>query len=334
MNRDELVRARGESWKRLEYLVQEAQELRGAVGVTPAELKELSELYRALAGDLMRVQRDKLGSDLERQLHSLAARAHNALYAGTSIGQRFEFLDIIRDFPGALRRNLRFFALATALFYGPFFIGGFAAYKDESYAQAVMSSDQLDRTEKMYEEAPSGRDAGTDATMTGFYVYNNVGIAFRCFATGIAFGLGSFFFLFFNGLSIGVVFGHLIREGLATNILSFVSTHGPWELTAIVISGAAGMQMGWAMVLTRGRTRLGNLQAHGLELLRQIGGAAVFLLLAAVLEAWVSPSSLPIPTKYGLGAVGWLFVATIIIGVGRDRPLPEDVVKLKASQQR
>ena len=88
------------------------------------------------------------------------------------------------------------------------------------------------------------------------------------------------------------------------------------------------------MVITDGRTRLGSLQVHGLELLRQVGGAAAFLLLAALLEAWVSPSSLSISLKYGLGAVGWLLVTVIIVGWGRDRAPPEDVIRLQESRKK
>jgi hypothetical protein len=96
--------------------------------------------------------------------------------------------------------------------------------------------------------------------MAGFYVYNNVGIAFRCFATGVLFGIGSAFFLVYNGLMMGRWRArHRRRHG--KNLLTFTCGHGAFELTAIVISGAAGMVMGYALVDTRGRTRFGSLRA-------------------------------------------------------------------------
>lgn len=330
MTRDELFRSRQDSWSRLSFLLSRADSSRGVRRLAPAEIRELSELYRSLATDLMRVRRDKLGADLERHLDALANRAHNALYAGSGVGNRVKPIELLLDFPSSVRRNLKFFLIATALFYLPGALAGFAAYVDESYALAVMTTEQLESMEKMYSAAdPNNRDANTDAFMTGFYVHNNVGIAFRCFATGLAFGLGSMFYLLYNGLFIGVVFGHLARTGLGEQIFSFVSTHGPWELTAIVISGAAGIQMGYALVSTKGRTRLGNLQAHGLELLRQISGAGVFLLIAALLEGNVSPSALPVTAKYILGVTGWILVFGILFFGGAGRPLPPDVVALR-----
>lgn len=330
MNREELVRSRRERWNTLARLLSKAEAVRGMHTLGPAGVKEMAELYRALAGDLMLVRREKLGADLERYLDNLASRAHNALYAGTSVGQRTSLLSMFLDFPAALRRNLRFFLIALALFYVPGAVAGYASYVDEGYALAVMSSEQLQSMEQMHSKGhKDGRAADTNASMTGFYVWNNVGIAFRCFATGVLFGLGPVFFLLYNGLVMGVVFGHLARTGYGENIFSFVSTHAPWELTAIVISGAAGLQMGFALVKTYGRTRAGNLQAHGLEVLRQVAGAAAFLVIAALLEAWYSPSSLPPVVKYYSGLVGWILVAGIIAFAGRNRSLPEDVIALR-----
>lgn len=331
MTRDELVRQRGPSWRRLQDLLLEAEQAAGAKRLGPEGIRDLAELYRSLASDLMRVRRDKLGADLERHLDGLASRAHNALYAGSS-AQSFNLRTLLLDFPPALRRNGRFFALACLLFFGPFFVAGFAAYSDETYALAVMSPGQLESMESMHSQGHAdGRAADQNAGMTGFYVMNNVGIAFRCFATGILFGLGPLYFLLSNGITIGVVLGHLVRVGHGENILSFISTHGPWELTAIAIAGAAGLQMGFSMVRTGGRTRLGNLQAHGPELLRQVGGAAAFLGLAALIEAWYSPSSLPPIVKYISGGIGWVLVFGIIGFAGRGRRIPADVRALEGT---
>jgi uncharacterized membrane protein SpoIIM required for sporulation len=163
-----------------------------------------------------------------------------------------------------------------------------------------------------------GRASGEGAMMTGFYVYNNVGIAFRCFATGIFFGLGSAFFLVFNGLSIGTVLGYVVSIGYGQNILSFIVTHSPFELTAIVISGAAGLQMGHALVATGGETRLGSLRRQGPAILPRVMGAAAMLLGAAMIEGLWSGSSVPIPAKYGVGAAMMVLVALYLSLAGRE----------------
>jgi uncharacterized membrane protein SpoIIM required for sporulation len=326
MNREALIAARREAWARLDALLRAAEQPTGVKVLGPGGVGELAGLYRGLASDLMRVRRDRLGADLEAHLDTLAARAHNALYAGSRVGGRATVLGALFDFPGAVRRNARFVALAALLFFGTGALAAVASYADESYALAVLSPGQLAQMESMYRSGQSGRSGDANAAMTGFYVWNNVGIAFRCFATGALFGLGPIFFLIFNGLTIGTVLGHLARSGYGENIFSFIFSHAPWELSAIVLSGAAGLQMGHALVVTGGRTRLGNLGSRTLELVRQVLGAAAFLLLAAGIEAWYSPSALPPEVKYATGALGWLAVALILAFGGRRRPVPEDVV--------
>ena len=126
--------------------------------------------------------------------------------------------------------------------------------------------------------------------MAGFYVYNNVGIAFRCFATGILFGTGSLFFLVYNGLVTGTAAGYVMSAGHGGNIWTFMCGHAPFELTAIVIAGGAGLQMGYALVDTGGLTRVGSLRRAAPLIARHILGAAAMLLIAALIEGFWSPS--------------------------------------------
>jgi uncharacterized membrane protein SpoIIM required for sporulation len=184
------------------------------------------------------------------------------------------------------------------LFWLPFGLGWFGTLHFNGFAERVLPTSMLESMVDSYSSGfGGGRDANTDAGMTGFYVYNNVGIAFRCFATGILFGLGSIFFLVYNGLVTGTVVGYVERSGHAENILTFMCGHSPFELTAIIIAGGAGMRMGYALLGTSGRTRLGALRAIADDLISLILGAAFFLFIAALVEGWWSPSSLPSPIK-------------------------------------
>ena len=73
----------------------------------------------------------------------------------------------------------------------------------------------------------------------------------------------------------------------------------------------------------------GDNLVQGMELMRQVTGAAFFLLVAALIEGNLSPSELPNEAKYVLGVTGWVLVALILALGGRRRALPEDVVELR-----
>jgi uncharacterized membrane protein SpoIIM required for sporulation len=225
---------------------------------------------------------------------------------------------LLVEFPVALRRNWKFFMMSLALFGVPLVLGIIIALTSEEGALQIVPAAQLQGVVDAYSQGfDEGRATGVDAGMAGFYVYNNVGIAFRCFATGILFGAGSIFFLVYNGLVIGTVTGYVAQAGFGGNILTFMCGHGPFELTAIVISGAAGLRMGYALVDTGGRTRIGSLRASAPDIARMIVGAAAMLVIAAAIEGFWSPSAAPAPVKWTFSAAFSFLVVGFLLFAGR-----------------
>jgi uncharacterized membrane protein SpoIIM required for sporulation len=162
------------------------------------------------------------------------------------------------------------------------------------------------------------RTADTDWQMFGFYIANNIGVAFQCFASGLFAGLGSLFFLAFNGAYGGAIAGYLTHKGLSDTFYSFVVTHSAFELTAIVLSGAAGLRLGHALLAPGRYTRLQSLvqAAKGCAVI--IYGVVVFLLIAAAIEAfWSSARWIPLFMKYSVAALVWAAVLSYLTLQGR-----------------
>ena len=311
----EFVAARKQAWDELDGLLSSGKGLRK---LPPASIARAASIYRAVSSDLMRAESAGYSPDVIALLDGLAARAHNTLYSAPPYRMRAVWELIAADFPRTLRRHARFFGLAVALFVLPGLVGFVGALRSRAFALRLLPADTVEQMEKGYAEGfNKGRGEGTDTAMTGFYVYNNVGIAFRCFATGILFGLGSVFFLVYNGLTIGAVGGLVTAAGHGGNLLTFVSSHGAFELTAIVISGAAGMVTGYALIDTGGRTRFGSLRRRSGDIARLVLGAACMLLIAAGLEGFWSPSPVPAPIKLTVAAALWVLVMVYLVFAGR-----------------
>ena len=138
-------------------------------------------------------------------------------------------------------------------------------------------------------------------------------------AGGVLLGIGSVFFLVFNGLVLGSVAGHLSRIGYQETFWPFGSGHGALELTAIVICGAAGLMLGHALLAPGQLTRSEALKDAASGALRLVMGAALLLVGAAFVEAFWSSSGVPNAVKYGVAGVLWLFVMGYLAagGVGR-----------------
>ena len=316
LSQDEFIARRDPDWKELDRLLGHGESLHRLGG---PGLSRAAALYRSLCADLMRSRAAHYTPDLVGYLDGLAGRAHSALYGA----QPFRFPSVValltRDFPRALRANWRFLALSAALFLIPLIIGLVGALRSESFALQVLPAAQLDAMADAYSKGFDDRGAGTNTGMAGFYVYNNVGIAFRCFATGILGGAGSLFFLLSNGLIIGTTVGYVMAQGHGGNIWTFMCTHAPFELTAIVIAGAAGLQMGYSLVATGGLSRVASLRRAAPDITRQVMGAAIMLLIAAGIEGFWSPSALPAPVKWSASAVCSIAVAVYLVFAGRDR---------------
>jgi uncharacterized membrane protein SpoIIM required for sporulation len=299
-------------WSRLERLL-DARSLR------PQDWLELAALYRAVCADLATARGAGEPTDVQGYLDELAARSHARLYAGTGGGDpRSVWTDALHGFPRELRAQAPFFLVSLVLFFGPLLVGFFGALLDPTYAARILPEEQLRSMEAAYAEDLS-RGTGGDAHMAGFYVYNNVGIALRCFATGILFGGGPLFYLVYNGLVIGTTAGHLTAAGVGGNLLTFVSGHSSWELLGICVAGAGGLRMGWALVSTAGRTRIGSLSAAAPSLYRLVLGATVMLLVAAAIEGFWSAGPVPPPGKWAFGGLQLGIVTAWLALGGRDR---------------
>jgi uncharacterized membrane protein SpoIIM required for sporulation len=96
--------------------------------------------------------------------------------------------------------------------------------------------------------ARAGRDDGTDVEMFGFYIWNNISIGFRVFASGMLVGLGPILSLGREGIRAGAVASHLQAVGHGDPFWRFVCGHAAFELTAIVIAGGAGLRLGLNLI--------------------------------------------------------------------------------------
>jgi len=210
------------------------------------------------------------------------------------------------------------------IFYGLGIFFGFLCVRHPSMVYQLLGEDAISGLEQMYNPAGDHylkpRDVSSDADMFGFYIYNNISIAFRTFAGGILAGIGSLVILCFNGVFLGAAAGHIINAGFGETFFPFIIGHSSFELTAIVLSAQAGLLLGYRLFITRGVSRAASLKSAGKTALPIISGSALMLVVAASIEAfWSSHHEFPPALRYGAGAAGWVFVIFYFVFAGRGR---------------
>jgi uncharacterized membrane protein SpoIIM required for sporulation len=320
MKQQAFERAHEEEWAAFEaYLGQLGH---GHRFRTVLNTEDFPSRYRRICHHLALARERRYTSALIRRLNEMSLRGHHALYGARTGLQRRWLHFFLAGFPRLVRGHWRSVTLATLLFYLPFCGLPFAIRSNPELAYLIEDPQSLARMEEMYrsdnEKFGRRNESDTDVYMFGFYIWNNVRITFQVFASGLLFGLGSIFFLLVNGLHGGAVAGHLTRMGLGENFWSFVITHSALETTGIVLAGAAGMKLGFALLSPGRKTRLQSMKDAARSGVTMVYGAGFMVFLAAFFEAfWSSSSLVPAIVKFGAGGALWLLVITYFLFAGR-----------------
>jgi uncharacterized membrane protein SpoIIM required for sporulation len=295
----------------------------------------LATLYRNTCEHLALARARAHPARQTARLEALTERAHQLIYRRTDYGAaRFARLFLI-DFPQAVRTHWRYVLVAGLVFTLPLVLLGIATYLDPSFILAMHDAGTVESYEQMYGPSTHAigreRSAGNDWVMFGYYIMNNISISFQCFASGIFLGLGSLFFLAYNGISAGGVAGFLTARGHGETFYSFVITHGAFELTAIVLSGAAGLRIGHALLAPGRRTRQAALEFAAADSAVLMYGVTAMLLIAAGLEAfWSSARWVPPVVKFSVGGACWALVWAYLSLQGRRRAVSAVFVEAKS----
>jgi uncharacterized membrane protein SpoIIM required for sporulation len=278
--------------------------------------------YRRVCMHLAIARERQYSSRLIDQLSTLAFRGYQQLYRAPR-GRLSALLEFIgRDFPRMVRAEAHLFWLCSLLFYLPLLMMAWLIYMEPELIYSMLGAESVESVDQMYQPGHSiraERAADSDVLMFGFYIYNNIGIGFRTFASGMLFAIGSIFILIFNGIYIGAIAGYLTERGYIETFYPFVIAHGAFELTGIVLAGVAGMRLGLALIAPGRYSRLQALKIAAARSVKIVYGVITLLLLAAFIEAfWSSQDTLPGALRYGVGALCWLLLSVYLLWAGRD----------------
>jgi uncharacterized membrane protein SpoIIM required for sporulation len=310
----ELLEKRRDNWRQLEQLCVR-MESRRRRSLDGAAVVRFAALYRAACADLALADAYQLPSNTVHYLHQLVGRAHNQLYRSRRFDLPAWGHELFQAVPRRLYRD-NCLRLAFVIFWGLFLASMMFARSSRHYSEGLVGKEQLREIQEMYEKPLDRRDSQKSSLMTGFYIQHNTSIGLECFAWGLLFGVGGLVALVFNAAQIGAIFGFMTTVGEWGNFYQFVTAHGPFELTAVVLSAAAGMRLGFSLIDTKGMSRLAALRQAGREAMPTMGAAMAMFALAGLIEAFVSPSPAPFAVKVvvALVSAGLILFYVVILG--------------------
>jgi uncharacterized membrane protein SpoIIM required for sporulation len=280
--------------------------------------------YRELTQDLNTARAHGFDPFIIERLNTLVLEGNQLLYSNPSFSLRGGADFVLRTFPRSVRSHWAGLGAAMLIFYGIAFFFGLLLVHFPAMAYEIMGEEQAWQLERMYDPTStyylSPRQVSSDADMFGFYIYNNISIAFQTFAGGILAGFGSLFVLCSNAVFLGAAAGHIINKGFGRTFFPFIIAHSAFELTAIVFSAQAGLLLGYRLFITKGLSRSASLKEAGKTALPLISGATLMLFIAAGIEAfWSSRHEFPLALRYGSGAFCWVLLIFYFLLAGREK---------------
>jgi uncharacterized membrane protein SpoIIM required for sporulation len=284
---------------------------------------EVPGRYRRLCQQLALARRRGYSAVVTDRLQQLMQRGHGVLYRTPAPRWRRAVEFLLAGFPRLVRAEKGVMLVAMALFVLPLVAMYTAIQIQPDLSSALYDPIQLAGFEEMYDpNDPSralGRDDGTDVAMFGFYIWNNVSVGFRVFASGLLAGLGPILSLATEGIRAGAVASHLQAVGHGDPFWRFVCGHASFELTAIVIAGGAGLRLGLNLIAPGQRRRIDALVEAGRHGALLCAGVLAMLVIAAFIEAfWSSIGWMPASIKYSVAAVLWTAVFVWLLAGGRN----------------
>jgi len=306
-------------WSKLESLLQQSDS-GGLKSLSRSDLQELSLLYRQTAADLAAIREDRGSVHFARYINQLLVRAHNTIYSGRKarVGAVFSFF--LDTYPAAFRRHLRHCLLATAIFAVTGVVGAVLTYQNPDFKVKLLGPqmvETIDRHEMWTHSIVGIKPLASSAIMT-----NNMSVGFTTFALGITGGLGTIYMMAFNGLLIGVIGMACHLSGMSVQLWSFVAPHGVLELPAIFIAGGAGFRIAQGLLFPGFLPRRDSLARAGIEAVQLLLGTIPILIIAGLIEAFVSPTGLAVSLKFSLAAALLVLLGSYLFGMARNsKPL-------------
>lgn len=314
-------------WKELERLTKELKSARALRRADGATIARFAALYRSVCGDLALAEERRLPPGTIRYLNDLIGVAHDLLYRRQA-GDRREFWRVF--FFDASRWLLTDAAFWTALvlFWVPFGICAVVAERNPEFARSVVGDEHTAELERTYATPFDETGAFDRVAAAAYYVQHNGGIGLRCFALGTLFAFPGLCVLAFNATTLGVSFGYMASDAVSPDVAArfaeFTTAHGPFELTAIVLSAAAGTRIGFGLIKTNGFARLDSARRAAIQASPAMVGAFLLFCGAALLEAFVSPRSSffggafgsAAAIKQGIAAISTAALVLFVVGLG------------------
>lgn len=194
------------------------------------------------------------------------------------------------DLPIVMYLSRRSMLISLIVFVSCFILGVVTSIYDPAFCKSILSSSYIDMTnENIAKGDPMAVYKSSSELETFLPIFvNNIKVDFITFFSGIFMAIGSLFIMVVNGVMVGVFQYFFIEKGLFWESFLAIWTHGTLEISAIILSGGAGLTLGKGLLFPGTHSRFQALKVSGMNGLKIIMGVAPITLIAAFIEGFLT----------------------------------------------
>ncbi len=308
MARESFTQDREPTWVELERLTSHAGSLGASDAVT------MVDRYRRTSTHLAAVRTDGADPELGTRLTRLVGNAHVAIHGQQPRNRRQLRRFFVETFPAAVWWHRRFIVISALLFFVPaLLIGAWMATSPDAVDASAPASVREAYLENDFEAYYSSDPAAQFATAV---FINNIQVAILAFAVGILLCVPTAWVLVQNGAFLGLAGGLFTAAGRWQHFWGLITPHGLLEISAIVVAGAAGFGLGWAVIAPGDRPRAEALAESGKRSVVVVIGLVLAFLVAGMIEGFVTGTDLPTAVRVGIGIVAFVMFAAWVLAYG------------------
>ncbi|MBX7151379.1 stage II sporulation protein M [bacterium] len=318
MKFETFVKQKKDTWNRLNALIEANS---GASSKREEDLSEMVRLYRSISADYAYAKANYPYDRVVIELNTLMGKAHAVIYGSQPFRWKKLSDFFFSEFPNMFRHHFRFSLCAFLIFLVAAIFAFIGSLSNPQLPQYILGDYYVNMTlENIQKNDPFAVYKQADSpVMSSFIMTNNIKVTFFAYGMGILAGVGTIYVMFYNGLMLGVFFFVFFEHNLLTESVATVMLHGTIELTCIFIAGGAGLLIGKALVFPESYSRREALKIYGFDSIKLILGAAPLLIIAGLIEGFVTRMDMTIQFKMTFIVANVCFLIWYLALLGKER---------------
>jgi uncharacterized membrane protein SpoIIM required for sporulation len=297
LKEEQFIKINTNIWRELEDL-SSLIDKKGIKALPSKDVKRFLYVFRQCSHHLAYARTHFPESRVVSYLNDLTGKSHSHVYGVNKLTPVSLF-----SFPRLLKKYRVYILISFAIFLSGFLTGLFAVMANRDNALIFLQQSMIEGIKN----GSAGNGQWNNPLVSSFIMFNNISVSLKAFVFGITLGIGTIYVLFFNGTMLGSLTAVVYYYGKPLNFWSLILPHGIMELTAIFISGAAGIIIAKSLLLPGEHTRLHSLVNGSKKAVSLVPGIIFMLVIAGIIEGFFTPMNIsPVSKLLFAGFTGLL----------------------------